>query len=470
MTNADERNRGPEGPVNEVSYTAEARRNDGTIEITVSPDWMSATASLYPPIGDGAPLTPDYASELLARLGVAKGVDWDFLRDEILKVNLDRHPSHGVVVAKGQAPGPEIPEHVVLEERFTDGFRPVDDDKRADWKSYSSVVVITKGGRIGTVIPAKAGFPGYDVRGKELPAGKSAVKDYSIGKNVEVVGGQVVSKVDGRVVVDGQKLSVEEVLVVKGDVDYRIGHVLFPGDVVIEGGVAVGFKVYSGGSIFIKETMDATDVSAKGDLECAQGLVGREQGFVRVGGSLKAKFIDGAKVAVRGDVEVPGSIVGSRIYTLGRLSMGDKGRIVGGEVFASRGVQCGWIGGHTNPVTAIHCGMDFTVQQKLDQANQALRALSVRLARLQELAAERDDAAAAKARDETETRMRALAANIAELSKRVDVDDGAYVEVKGGVYPGVTVTICRMHITVNEPLKKTLFRLDRVANRVVVEH
>lgn len=470
MTNADERNGNTELPGTEVSYSADARRNDGTIEVAVAPDFMSATASLFPPIGDGAPLTSDYVAELLARLGVAKGVDWEDLKERILQVNLDRHPAHGVVVARGLSPTPEIPEHIVLEARFTKGFTPVDDEAQADWKSFSSVDVVSKGGKIGVVVPRQEGAPGFDVRGNELSSGKASVQNYSIGKNVELREGLVVSKSDGRVIVDGQRVSVEEVLIVKGDVDYRVGHVLFPGDVVIEGGVAVGFKVYSGGSIHIKQTMDATDVSAKGDLECAQGLVGREQGFVRVGGSLKAKFIDAAKVAVRGDVEVSGSIVGSRIYTLGRLSMGDKGRIVGGEVFASRGVECGWIGGHTYPLTSINVGMDFTVQQKLDQANQSLRALSARLSRLQELAAERDDAAAAKARDETEAKMKALAMNIAELSKRVDVDDGAFVEVKGGVYPGTTVSICRIHITVMEPLKKTVFKLDRNANRIIVEH
>ncbi|HAE21972.1 MAG TPA: DUF342 domain-containing protein, partial [Spirochaetaceae bacterium] len=264
--------------------------------------------------------------------------------------------------------------------------------------------------------------------------------------------------------------SVENVLMVKGDVDFRVGHIMFPGDVVIEGGVAAGFKVYSGGSISIKETMDAFDVSAKKDLLCAQGIIGKEQGFVRVGGNLKAKFMENARCAVRGDVEIPGSIVGSSLYVLGRLSMGDKGRIVGGEVHATHGVLCGWIGGPTRPLTVINAGVDFTIQQKLDKAAEELQEHSLKLARLEAILKQRPEESIKKLRDQAHEKMKSLADNVADLAKRVDIDDGAIVEARGGVYPGCTITICHIRISIEEALKKTRFRLDRNANKIIVEH
>jgi len=174
-------------------------------------------------------------------------------------------------------------------------------------------------------------------------------------------------------------------------------------------------------------------------------------------------------IAVRGDVEIPGALVATKLYTLGTLRMGDKGKIVGGEVFATHGVFCGYLGGNTNPLTGINIGIDFTMQQKLDQANSALRELSSRMNRLIELAKSRPDPQILKLRDETETKVRALAQNIAELSKQVDIDEGAVVEVKNAVYPGVTVTICHVRIIVEKPLKKTRFRLDPAAGKIIVE-
>ncbi len=454
-----------------LSYSADVRKNDGNLEVSVAADAMLATATLYPPIGDGAPLTPDYAAELLTRLGVTAGLLWDEFVEHILDVNTDRHIQRDVPVARGVLPVAEHPEHIVVDERFLPGFRPVSDDELSvDWKSISPVLVVKKGDIIGTVIAQQDGINGTDVCGRAIPFSKDAIKGYTLGKNVERLEDRIQATSDGRVILDAQKISVEDVLIIKGDVDYRVGHILFPGDVVIEGGVGSGFKVYSGGSISIKETMDAFDVSAKKDLICAQGIIGKDQGQVRVGGSLKAKFIENARVAVRGDVEVPGSIVGSKIYALGRVAMGDKGRIVGGEVFATHGVACGFLGGGTKPVTIINVGVDFTVQQKLDQAGAVLRELSIRLARLQNMFKTRPEESIRKARDDTDAKLRALATNIAELSKRVDIDEGASVEVKNVVYPGVIITICHIRVSIDEPMKKARFHLDRVANRIIVEH
>ncbi|PKL09565.1 MAG: hypothetical protein CVV51_03060, partial [Spirochaetae bacterium HGW-Spirochaetae-7] len=352
-----------------ISFSVDVGKNDGNMEIALSEDSMTATANLYPPIGDGAPLTPEYASNLISRMGLTFGILWDELTERILEANTERHVIRDVVVAKGLAPVSEHPEHIVVDERFMPGFRPVEDDGLSvDWKSMSPVLLVRKGDRIGKVIPRRDGVPGSDVGGKPLGFSRDAVATYTLGKNVERDGDEILATAEGRVIIESQKILVEEILVIKGDVDYRVGHVLFPGDVVIEGGVAAGFKVYSGGSISIKETMDAFDVSAKRDLLCAQGIIGKDQGQVRVGGGLKAKFIENARVAVRGDIEVPGAVVGSRIYTLGHLAMGDKGRIVGGEIFATHGVSCGFLGGATKPVTIVNAGVDFTVQQKLDQA------------------------------------------------------------------------------------------------------
>ena len=454
-----------------ISFSVDVGKNDGNMEIALSEDSMTATANLYPPIGDGAPLTPEYASNLISRMGLTFGILWDELTERILEANTERHVIRDVVVAKGLAPVSEHPEHIVVDERFMPGFRPVEDDGLSvDWKSMSPVLLVRKGDRIGKVIPRRDGVPGSDVGGKPLGFSRDAVATYTLGKNVERDGDEILATAEGRVIIESQKILVEEILVIKGDVDYRVGHVLFPGDVVIEGGVAAGFKVYSGGSISIKETMDAFDVSAKRDLLCAQGIIGKDQGQVRVGGGLKAKFIENARVAVRGDIEVPGAVVGSRIYTLGHLAMGDKGRIVGGEIFATHGVSCGFLGGATKPVTIVNAGVDFTVQQKLDQAGVALRELSMRLSRLQNMLKTREDPAILKARDDTDAKLKALAANMAELAKRVDIDDGAIVEVRNTVYPGTIVSICHIRVSIDEMLKKTTFRLDRTANRIVLEH
>lgn len=453
-----------------ISYSSDRRKGDGYIELSVSDDAMAAIANLYPPVGDGQILTPDYAATLLSRLGIGAGVDWDALNEAILGVNTERKAILSFKVASGVAPVNERSESVVPAGRFVGGFKPLgDEDPSVDWKSVSALTLVRKDEAIAEVLPARAGVLGSDVFGVPLPFGKDPASSYGLGKNVERRGDQIVAMCDGRLTLDSKRIAVEETLVIAGDVDYRVGHIMFPGDVLIQGGVAAGFKVYSGGSIAIQQTMDAFDVSAKKDLTCAQGLIGKDQGFVRVGGALKAKFIENARVAVRGDADVPGSIVGSRLYVLGRLNMGDKGRIVGGETYATHGVRCGWIGGATRPATLVNVGMDFTMQQKLDRGNAGLRELAVRIARLDHILKARADDSVSRQRDELRKKAEALARSLEELAKLVDVDESAAVEARSGVHPGVVISICHITITIEQALKKARFSLNRSANKIVVE-
>ena len=96
---------GDTGQPSGVSFSGNVRKNDGNIEIGISADSMSATAVLYPPIGDGAPLTADYAAELLARMGIVHGVLWEELTERILDVNTDRHILRDLVIARGSEIG-----------------------------------------------------------------------------------------------------------------------------------------------------------------------------------------------------------------------------------------------------------------------------------------------------------------------------------------------------------------------------
>ncbi|GAB1432776.1 hypothetical protein MASR2M29_14010 [Spirochaetota bacterium] len=452
------------------SISGDFRKNDGNIEVYVSSDAMAAYANLYPPIGDGAPINPDLAAEIIARTGVFYGILWEELTEKILSVNTERQVAKDFLIASGKQPVSEYPEHIIIENEFLPGWKPLDNEKHSiDWKEKSPIIVVKKGAQIGRVIAHRSGQPGMTVNGKEIPFAKEQIKSYALAKNVERQEDRILASSDGRVVVDGQKVFIEEVLLIKGNVDYRIGHIYFPGDVIIEGGVAAGFKIYSGGSISIKETMDAFEVSAKGDLVCAQGIIGKDQGQVRVGGSLKAKFIENTRIAAKADIEVPGSIVGSRIFTLGKLLMGDKGRIVGGEIYATHGISCGFLGGVTRPQTILNVGIDFTVQQKLVQANALMQELSMRIARLQNILKTRQDAALEKTRAEIELKLRSLSENIAELNKRVDIDEEAVVSVKNIVYPGVVINICHIRINIDEAIKKASFRLDKKANRIIIE-
>ncbi len=453
-----------------LSFSPGGRKNDAFVEVSVPEDAMEVHAFFYPAVGGGAPLTQEYVRELLSRAGITEGILEAVIGDSVLSCNLDQHPLRDVVIAKGSPAEEDIPEHLKLLGRFEQN--PLDSsipDGSVDWKDLSPVIVVNRGEKIADRIPARAGSPGRTVRGDSVPARKKSVTQYLPGRNVRMEGETLVADVDGRFTLSGNRIDVEEVLVAKGGVGYHTGHIVFPGDVTIEGPVRDGFKVHSGGSILAKDTMDVFDVNAKKDITCLGGLIGHQRGFLKAGGELRAKFAQNCRIAVRGDVFIPGSLVSSRLFTLGMLEMGDKGRILAGETFAVHGVRCGWIGSDTGQTTYVHVGIDFTVQQRLDLTNERLRLIQMKRDKLEEMAKVRPSAKLEALKKELEKAAADLSALISDLLPKLDADERAFVELHGGAFPGAVIEICRVRFQIQEEIKKSVFRLDKASGRIIQE-
>jgi uncharacterized protein (DUF342 family) len=455
-----------------VTYRESTPKGDGYLELTMAEDGMQAIADLHPPALGGAPLQMEQIDALCSRLGIAAGINRESLADALMRCNLDHEVQRNVIVAQGQAATPIVSEHSLLEERFrAKPEAPSDNALRYDFRERSSLLVVHKLETLANIIPSSSGTAGFDIRGKVLAPTRLETRSVHVGKNTQRDGERIVSLVDGILAppVEGGSLDVEEILLVRGDVDYHTGHIVFPGDVVIDGAVSDGFKVWSGASIHCRTTMDAFDVNAKKDLICDQGIIGRRRAQVRVGGELRAKFIQNCRVAVRGDIHVQTAIVNSRVYSLGRIDLGDKGVLMGGEAYAVHGLKAGRLGNQAHQSTIVHAGTDFTVQQRLDEANERLRLLAMGTQKARDDSGGHSTLALDALLERTKIAEGKLHFLIGQLLGSLDADDSAIIEVSGEIFPGTIIEICRVSIVVDEVLQSCRFRLDKAAGRILVE-
>jgi len=449
------------------------RKDDGTIDISFKENDLEAISDFHPPIGNGQALTPDYISSMLDRLSVTFGVNWDAIQEATLECNLNRKIVHGVVIARGEAPVTEVREYFETNPVFRNWPRiPNGDVPRIDYREISPFVLVKKGQILARLRPKIEGKDGKNVRGDTIPHTISNPTGATSGPNTRTTGDVIVAACDGRLAEKGTELIVEEILEVKGSVGYKTGHILFPGDVIIQGTVADGFKVYAGGSIVSKQTFDATEVVAKKDLIVAGGIVGRIQASIKVGGTLRAKFIQNCRVACRGPVIVGTAVINSRIYTLDKLDLGDKGRLIGGEIFAVHGVHALGIGSEGGTGTKIHCGIDFTVQQELDRANEMMRLYTQKQAKLREYLAQLPEKDLAKLEIDAKlsAEISALAGRIGSMLGKLDANDAATIEVVGEIRPGTLIEICHIAFFTDQSYKKVRFRLDKTNGRLIHEN
>ncbi|HUI69979.1 MAG TPA: FapA family protein [Spirochaetia bacterium] len=449
---------------------AETESSDGYAEIKVSADRMAAVGSFYPPVGAGKPVEFLGVQELAIAKGLRFGIDWDAVKSSILECNTSRQALIGVEIARGRKPSDEIPARLELEQSLVKKETAQTEARTVDFKAISAFRLVRKGDILARITPRTEGIAGIDVTGAVVAYGKGETASPKPGKNTVVERGTVVAQVDGRFVSNEESFWVSEVLEILGDVDYSTGHIDFPGDVVIGGQIKQGFKVKAGGSLTCAKLIDATEVVCGGDLETAQGILGRMQGTVKVGGKVNAKFIENCYLEAGGDVLVATGCLNSVIYTHGSVSTGPKGVIIGGKVYAQQGVSAFQIGSLAGVRTEIHCGMDYHVQQKLVWIRDRNIELALKLKEVEtNLTTKGQDPRLLELRDKLRRAIRTMNESAKSMVGSLHKNEDAAVTARGEVHHGVFVEICHVPLVVEHPMAKVRLVLDKAFGTVSPE-
>ncbi|HOT61679.1 MAG TPA: FapA family protein, partial [Treponemataceae bacterium] len=143
--------------------------------------------------------------------------------------------------------------------------------------------------------------------------------------------------------------------------------------------------------------------------------------------------------------------------------------LVGGECIVIGGVQALDIGNSRGTPTRIRCGTDFTVQQELDIANEQLKQLTLKIQKAEETMREAPT-------DELKSLIESLSQRKAEIANRIptylpriDRNDGAFVEVRGTIFPGVELEICHVPYPATKPQRQVVFKLDKSRGMIIAE-
>ena len=446
--------------------------NDGKIILHFSKDNMEVRGDFHPFIIDGQAIEDDYIRNLLDEHRIIYGIKWDEIEYASRRCFDEHIPVMDVLIAQGNYPEEEIPEYLRMNPNLGREKKPQKDKGAVDHRSRSPFVIVKKGQAVAVVKQKKTGVNGINVLGEEVKFTTSKIDGVQAGENTVMDGKFLRAAIDGQLVQIKGILSVRDYLQVKGPVGYRTGNIIFPGNVLLDGPVADGFKIYSGGSIVIKQTFDVTDAVSKKDLTVNGGIIGRGKAIVKVGGSLHTKFIENCQIACRKKVAVELDIINSKIYTIETLETGEKGRIVGSEVYALKGLTAGGLGKKTGRATLIHCGVDFLKERERERYNGILRMLSIKIKHLRDLleTPEVNKEGLESALSEMEAEKQKTQKIVTEMLSNMNSYEDAVVEVKGETAPGTLIEICHTALFVTEPLRKTRFRLDKINNKIITEN
>ena len=441
---------------------------DGSVEISISKDEMLVHATFLPPAGDGKPIELDAVRGLIESKGITTGLQWEAIKGCIVTCNEERTRVSDAVIARGKKPIDEVPPSLVITEKLLAQEKREDSSARIDFREVSPFVLVKKGDVLATLMQKQEGVMGTSVRGAAVAKRKEPVSYPKPGKNTLWEEGAVVAQCDGKFQFTITSFWVDEVLAVNGDVDYHIGNIDFPGDVVIPGEIKDGFIVKAGKSLLCYGSIDGAKIQAGGDLVTRQGILGKERAVIRVGGTTEAKFIEGCALDSEKSVYVKTSVMNSTIRTRGRLEMGERGIIIGGAIYAQNGVSAAQIGSERGPRTEIHAGIDFLVEQKLIWIRDKNIAFAFKLreieAKMKATPGTRE--VLLPLRNKIKAAIHQLNENARELVQTLDRDEAAEVSVHGTVFPGTYIEICHVSCFVTKPKRWVTFRLEKVSGNI----
>ena len=448
---------------------------DWKIIIYLSITNMEAYADFIPVFSSGRLLEMGEVRTVLARANIIYGINWDLIAEIVDECISSRYPIKDVLIAKGDPAETEITEYYEFNRRLFDKNEdPVDDKTVINYKERSPFTIVKKGQILARLKPRKPGKDGTNVRGETVPFDVISPEGVSGGANTRTENGLIVADIYGQLINTKRELSVQEYLVIKGAVGYRTGNIVFPGDVTINGPVMDGFKIYTGGSLVIKQALDCTDIVTKGNISVAGGIIGRDQGIIKCGGSIRTKFIQSCQVAARKSIFVEAEIIYSNVYTLESIYMGDRGIILGGDIYAVQGIKAGKIGKKGSPAVRIHCGIDFSAQQEIEKCSNRMSILSAKLTKLQEwidnpVSDTEIQTKMVELYHKLEKEQQNSAVRIGELLGKININPKATVEVMDEIVPGTLIEICQAALFIEKPLRNVRIRMEPSNGKVITE-
>jgi hypothetical protein len=213
-------------------------------------------------------------------------------------------------------------------------------------------------------------------------------------------------------------------------------------------------------------------VSAKGGLEVNGGIIGRLEAAIRVGSTVSVRFIDYCNFSSDADITVGSEILQSRIYTKGRVTMGEGSTIISSTVHSFHSVSAAAI---TNPAgkgSAFYLGMDFRLRDAVNESRQRLGVLTRKRDQVKillDMAVENQRRDMEETYERFEARRLSEEGKLAKLLERFYLDPKAELQVSGEIARGTRIEICEAVLVLPGSMREMTFRLSENGKYIVMD-
>ncbi len=408
--------------------------------VAISKDKLECRCS-YVPRQQGSMMTRNELNGYLAATGVKEGLDEDSLNT--FAVNAAAGQSlRNVAMATGTPAVNGIDGWLSYTVQPSVPVQTVGDEKGdIDLHQVQTFINVMPGDEIARIIPPEPGAAGRGVTGENLPPLPGKPLALKIGKNVtaEDNGKRLVSAAAGRVCLVSGEISVEEEYVVAGDVNFRVGSIIFNGVVEVRGDVLDDFGVSAAKGLRVSGNIGNCAITSGGDIALC-GMDGRGKGTIVCGSSIKAQFIHDSIIECAGDLVVEVELHNCIVKTLGRIIV-NKGAIAGGCYTALGGIEAKKIGSLASVRTTLTVGVDYHDAEELERLMDELAKNHKQIGQTSSL----------KEIEESRRERASLTDRIMAMRLKTDERANQKINIKGTLYDNTLLVIGTQNEEVRDP-------------------
>jgi len=317
----------------------------------------------------------DAIFEHLERMGVRAGINEELVQRIASAQLFDMD----LIVAEGALPvageNGRIEYYFEPHPKITPQVNP---DGSVDYTNVNILQRAEPGQILAKLLPPTQGTPGYDIAGTMLPAVAGKPSHLPRGKNttyVDAAGTVLKSDVHGHVRLNPEgSIEVATLYMVAADVDYNIGSVDFPGDIIVQGDVLSGFSLKASGEIEIKGVVEDAVISAGGSVVVRGGFAGSGKGSIEAGANVFVRYVHHQSIIAGNDIVVANEAIGARMQAGRSIQMtGGAGVLAGGVAEAALGVECKNLGTIKQTRTEVNITVESEAMRRITELKSLLQ-------------------------------------------------------------------------------------------------
>lgn len=438
------------------SSTESRRVTRRRVKVGVSKDKLTANIILSKPDPSEPPISADEVLQALSESEVTYGIDEGAIQEAIAE-NCYGQPIR-VAAGEPMRRGDDTKFEYLFETE--QHHSPIEgEDGRIDYRNMNFIQNVTKGSVLVKRTPPTEGVPGMTVTGERIAAPRGKDIPFRDGDNTVVSedGCELMASADGAVVCHHGIVSVKDILVIDGDIDFNVGNIECVGSLKVTGKVHAGFEIRCGGNLEVNGNIEDCTIKAGGNILVRGGFFGSGEGSMVAEGDITVKYAQNQKMSAGGNLVVGGELVNCQVTAKERVIVkGRKGKIVGGETNAGKEIRASVIGSDAGTGTVLTVAYDAGLMRRYHEAVHEMERVAADSKRVKETLyslyklqmSGKLDAQQEQALAKLEEFQKSVPSALEQLEKRkVEVEarirrlKDAMVVAEQRIYPGVKVHI-----------------------------